>query len=109
VRDEVIPEVKNPKLSSWDVAYALNVAIACLITYWIMTHTLSRFVNESSDFLGGMWAVVATIIGLLSRCNALLNLRDAVLLGWLYSRRDDLPAWITELYILRSETGRYLV
>jgi uncharacterized membrane protein YccC len=61
VRDEVIPEVKNPKLSLWDVAYALNMAIACLITYWIMTHTLSRFVDESSDFLGGMWAVVATV------------------------------------------------
>ena len=61
VRDEVIPEVKNPKLSSWDVTYALNMAIACLITYWIMTHTLSRFVDVPSDFLGGMWAVVATV------------------------------------------------
>jgi uncharacterized membrane protein YgaE (UPF0421/DUF939 family) len=56
-----MPQVKNPKLSSWDVVYALNMAIACLITYWIMTHTLSRFVDESSDFLGGMWAVVATV------------------------------------------------
>jgi hypothetical protein len=56
-----MPEVKNQKLSSWDVVYALNMAIACLITYWIMTHTLSRFVDESSDFLGGMWAVVATV------------------------------------------------
>ena len=61
MRDEVIPEVKNPKLSSWDVAYALNMAIACLITYWIMTHTLSRFVDVPSDFLGGMWAVAATV------------------------------------------------
>jgi len=52
VRDEVIPEVKNPKLSSWDVAYALNMAIACLITYWIMTHTLSRFVDEVFRLLG---------------------------------------------------------
>ena len=60
-RDEIIPEVKNPKLSSWDVAYALNMAIACLITYWIMTHTLSRFVDLPSDFLGGMWAVAATV------------------------------------------------
>ena len=60
-RNETIPEVNNPKLSSWDVVYALNMAIACLITYWIMTHTLSRFVDESSDFLGGMWAVVATV------------------------------------------------
>jgi uncharacterized membrane protein YccC len=56
-----MPQVKNPKLSSWDVVYALNMAIACLITYWIMTHTLSRFVDESSDFLGGMWAVAATV------------------------------------------------
>ena len=61
MRDEATPEVKNLKLSSWDVAYALNMAIACLITYWMMTHTLSRFVDESSGFLGGMWAVVATV------------------------------------------------
>jgi uncharacterized membrane protein YgaE (UPF0421/DUF939 family) len=26
-----------------------------------MAHTLSRFVDESSDFLGEMWAVVATV------------------------------------------------
>jgi hypothetical protein len=57
-----MPQVKNQKLSSWDVVYALNMAIACLITYWIMTHTLSRFVDESSDFLGGMWSVVATVM-----------------------------------------------
>src|SRR6267154_4348488 len=60
-RDEIMPEVKNPKLSWWDVDYALNMAIACLITYWIMTHTLSRFVDVPSDFLGGMWAVAATV------------------------------------------------
>ena len=60
-RDETIPEMKNPKLSSWDVVYALNMAIACLITYWIMTHILSRFVDGPSDFLGGMWAVAATV------------------------------------------------
>jgi uncharacterized membrane protein YccC len=56
-----MPKVKSQKLSSWDVVYALNMAVACLITYWIMTHSLSRFVDESSDFLGGMWAVVATV------------------------------------------------
>src|SRR5882762_10657288 len=60
-RDEIVPEVKDAKLSSWDVVYALNMAIACFITYWIMTHILSRFVNGPSDFLGGMWAVVATV------------------------------------------------
>jgi peptidoglycan/LPS O-acetylase OafA/YrhL len=61
-RDAIMPQVKNQKLSSWDVVYALNMAIACLITYWIMTHTLSRFVDEFSDFLGGMWSVVATVM-----------------------------------------------
>jgi uncharacterized membrane protein YccC len=60
-RNEIIPEVKNPRLSLWDVVYALNMAIACLITYWIMTHILSRFVDDATDLLGGMWAVVATV------------------------------------------------
>jgi uncharacterized membrane protein YgaE (UPF0421/DUF939 family) len=57
----IMPQEKKLGLSSWDVVYALNMALACLITYWIMTHILSRFVDESADFLGGMWAVVATV------------------------------------------------
>src|SRR3984885_11391401 len=60
-RDEIMSEVKDAKLSSWDVVYALNMAIACLISYWIMTNILSRFVDRPSDFLGGMWAVSATV------------------------------------------------
>jgi uncharacterized membrane protein YgaE (UPF0421/DUF939 family) len=60
-KNAIMPQLKKPGLSSWDVAYALNMAIACFITYWIMTHILSRFVDSSTDFLGGMWAVVATV------------------------------------------------
>src|SRR5712675_1827447 len=60
-RNEIMPEVKDQKLSSWDVIHALNMAIACLITYWIVTHILSRLVDEPSDLLGGMWAVAATV------------------------------------------------
>jgi uncharacterized membrane protein YccC len=60
-KNAIMPQVKTLTLSSWDVVYALNMAIACLITYWIMTHILSRFVDESTGFLGGMWAVVATV------------------------------------------------
>src|SRR5215469_308162 len=63
-----IPDRNNPghkqpgnTLSSWDLVYSAVMAIACLITYWIMTYALSRFVDKSSDFLGGMWAVVATV------------------------------------------------
>jgi hypothetical protein len=46
---------------AWDAAYSVNLAIASLITYWGITHLLSGFVDQGSDFLGGMWAVVAVV------------------------------------------------
>jgi uncharacterized membrane protein YgaE (UPF0421/DUF939 family) len=54
-------DVKDSKLSAWDGVYALDMAIACLVAYWIMTYGLSRVVDKPSDYLGGMWAVVATV------------------------------------------------
>jgi uncharacterized membrane protein YgaE (UPF0421/DUF939 family) len=48
------------RLSAWDVAYSINMGIACLISYWIMTTALSAFVGIDIDYLGGMWATVAT-------------------------------------------------
>ena len=48
-------------LSAWDIAYAVNMAIACLISYWIMTTALSGLVAADIDYLGGMWAAVATV------------------------------------------------
>jgi hypothetical protein len=41
--------------------YALEMAIACAIRYWIITYGLAPFVDKASDFVGGMWAVVATV------------------------------------------------
>jgi uncharacterized membrane protein YccC len=37
--------------------------VACLVTYWLATHLLSRVhsVGRDDDLLGGMWAVIATI------------------------------------------------
>jgi uncharacterized membrane protein YccC len=61
-RNEIMPEMKDPGLSSWDIAHALNMAVACLITYWMVTHILSRFVDDSTELLGGMWAVAATVV-----------------------------------------------
>jgi uncharacterized membrane protein YgaE (UPF0421/DUF939 family) len=59
------PQPENMKklepLSAWDVAYSVNMAIACLISYWIMTNALSGLVGSATDYLGGMWATVATI------------------------------------------------
>ena len=49
------------KLSPADMIYALEMTIACAISYWITTSGLIGFVDKSSDFLGGMWAVVATV------------------------------------------------
>jgi uncharacterized membrane protein YgaE (UPF0421/DUF939 family) len=59
--DKRLHEVKTAGFSSWDVGYALSMAIACLIAYWVMTHALSRLVDKPSDLLGGMWAVAATV------------------------------------------------
>src|SRR5580704_735054 len=57
-----VQEVRKPqKLSPADMIYALEMTIACAISYWITTSGLTTFVDKSSDFLGGMWAVVATV------------------------------------------------
>ena len=49
------------KLSTWDFFYALDMAIACLISYSIVTSVLSPFVVTPDALLGGMWATVATV------------------------------------------------
>jgi uncharacterized membrane protein YccC len=48
-------------VSFWDLVHALSMAIACLITYWIMTQGLGRLVDRESGTLGGMWAAIATV------------------------------------------------
>jgi uncharacterized membrane protein YccC len=58
---QALPGVQHEKVTVWDVVYSLNIAVACLITYWIITSLLGGFVDQASDFLGGMWAVVAVV------------------------------------------------
>ena len=49
-------------LSAWDIAFAVAMALACLITYWIMAALFLRFGHgPSSDLVGGLWAIVATL------------------------------------------------
>ena len=45
------------------VVECVILAVACLITYWLVTNALSRVYSSSrdDDLLGGMWAVLATI------------------------------------------------
>ena len=52
---------KRQELSPEDIIYALEMTIACATSYWITTSGLTAFVDKSSDFLGGMWAAVATV------------------------------------------------
>ena len=65
------PDTKHEKLSAWDVVYSLNMGVACLISYWIITYLLYGFVDQASNFLGGMWAVVAVIVFRDTRAHAL--------------------------------------
>ena len=45
------------------VVECVILAVACLITYWLVTSALSRVysLSHDDDLLGGMWAVLATI------------------------------------------------
>jgi hypothetical protein len=45
------------------VVECVVLTVACLVTYWLATHLLSRLhsVGRDDDLLGGMWAVLATI------------------------------------------------
>jgi uncharacterized membrane protein YccC len=49
------------RLTTWDLCYGINMAIACAISYAAITELLVRFVDEPARLLGGMWAVVATV------------------------------------------------
>lgn len=53
--------MKLAKPSAWDVAYAIDMAIACLITYWIMLFLFPRFVGWPSTSVGVLWAVISTV------------------------------------------------
>ena len=45
------------------VVESVVLAVACLITYWLVRNLLSRVysLSRDDDLLGGMWAVLATI------------------------------------------------
>lgn len=54
--------IRQRKLSGWDFFYALDAAIACLISYAIVTFILSPLVDPSDASLGGTWAAVSTMV-----------------------------------------------
>jgi hypothetical protein len=52
---------ENDRLSAKDLVYAVEMTVACAMSYWIMTSGLVRFVDKPSDFLVGLCAVIATV------------------------------------------------
>ena len=48
------------RLSTHNIVYSIAMALACLISFWIMTRLLNTVVARDDDLLGGMWAAVAT-------------------------------------------------
>jgi uncharacterized membrane protein YccC len=53
--------MKFSKLSVWDIAYAVDMAIACLVTYWIMATLLPHWFGWPSTPVGVLWAVISTV------------------------------------------------
>jgi len=47
------------RLSAWSLIYSITMALACLLSFWIMTRLLNPMVAKEDDLLGGMWAAVA--------------------------------------------------
>lgn len=39
----------------------MELAVACLISYELMTFALAQATDRANDYLGGMWATVATV------------------------------------------------
>jgi uncharacterized membrane protein YccC len=52
---------EREKSSTWDFFYALDMALACLLSYSVITYVLAPFVDRPDALLGGMWATVATV------------------------------------------------
>ena len=53
--------MKYQKPSTWDVAYAVDMAVACLVTYWVVAYFLPYLAGRPSTPVGILWAVISTV------------------------------------------------
>jgi uncharacterized membrane protein YccC len=56
-----MPQLIFQRLSAWDVAYAIDMAAAAVITYCLMTFVIPPLVNRPVDPVGVLWAVISTV------------------------------------------------
>ena len=48
------------KPTAWEIVYSIAMALACLLSYAVMTELLNAAVEGRADLVGGMWAAVST-------------------------------------------------
>lgn len=53
--------IKWERPSAWDVAYATDIALASLLTYFVMAWLLPRILGWESNPVGVIWAVISTV------------------------------------------------
>jgi uncharacterized membrane protein YgaE (UPF0421/DUF939 family) len=56
-----MPQLIFQRLSAWDVAYAIDMALAAVVTYCLMTFVIPLLVNRPVDPVGVLWAVISTV------------------------------------------------
>jgi uncharacterized membrane protein YgaE (UPF0421/DUF939 family) len=54
-------QMKYQKPSKRDITYAVDMAIAFLITYWVVAFLLPNFAGRPSTPVGMLWAVISTV------------------------------------------------
>jgi uncharacterized membrane protein YccC len=54
-------QMKYQKVSTWDIAYAMDMAIACLVTYWVVAFLIPNLAGRPSTSVGILWAVISTV------------------------------------------------
>src|SRR5215467_9552383 len=54
-------QMRYQKVSTWDIAYAVDMSIACLITYWVVAFFLPNLAGRPSTSVGILWAVISTV------------------------------------------------
>jgi hypothetical protein len=61
LKDAIMWHMRFTKLSTWDVAYAVDLTVACLITYGVMAFALPRSIGWPTTPVGVLWAVISTV------------------------------------------------
>lgn len=56
-----MPIIKLQPLSAWEVTYAIDMAIASAITYYVMASVVPLLMRHPAEPVGILWAVIATV------------------------------------------------